>query len=337
MYPHLSDIIGYHRDFRMAISSIAWSWIFLIPLIPSVVVAIFTLYHLIINRTLRYALNNHVIILLLSLGLIVSLTDVVWLIYYFRVGIVLSSTPAFCLTWLMVDTAIYVSIQVLMAWASIERHILIFYPSCFATRNKRLLFHYLPLIVCVAYPTLFYSVVFIILPCNRPFYYRAPLCARYSCLSRYSWLALWDSICHFMLPAFIIGIFGIGLVVRVLYSRYRIRQRIDWRKYRKLTIQLLPISILYIVLKCPPMIMFAVYTAGVDLGVGGSYFSAGVFFSYWSILLTPFATVLSLPNLRTKCKRLIFFWRGRNMVGPQVFRIIRTNLVPGTPVGGSDR
>ena len=176
------------------------------------------------------------------------------------------------------------------------------------------------------YPTVFYFVIFIIIPCNRPFYYRSPLCARYPCLSRYSWLALWDSICHFMLPAFIIGIFGIGLFVRVIYTRYRVRRRIDWRKYRKLTIQLLPISVLYIALKCPPMIMFAVYTAGVDLGVSGNYFIDSIFFAYWSILLTPFASVASLPNLRARCKNLICFWRGRDVVVPQLFQMARLNI-----------
>ena len=310
----------------MSISFVIWSWLFLVPVIPSVIVAIFTLYHLISNRTLRSALHNHVIILLLIFGLIVSLTDVIWLIYYFRMGIALSTTPAFCLVWLMIGSAIYVLIQVLMAWASIERYILIFYPNVLGTKTKRFLFHYLPLIICVVYPTIFYFIVFIILPCDRPFYYRAPLCARYLCLSQYSWLALWDSFFHFLLPAFIIGIFGITLFLRVLFTRYRVHRRIDWKKYRKLTLQLLPISIVYMALKCPPMIMFAVYTAGVDLGVGGKYFVDSIFFSYWSILFTPFASVISLPNLRAKCTKFICFWRRREAVVPQRFPMARLNI-----------
>jgi hypothetical protein len=68
-------------------------------MIPSILVSIFLLYHLLITPALRKAINNHVIILLLSFGLIEMLTDVIWLIYYYQNGIVLSSTPAFCVTW----------------------------------------------------------------------------------------------------------------------------------------------------------------------------------------------------------------------------------------------
>ncbi|CAF4164746.1 unnamed protein product, partial [Adineta steineri] len=89
----------------MAVSLILHSWLLLVPLIPSVIVAIFNLYHLLSSQALRTALNNHVIILLLCVGLISSVTDYVWTGYYYRTGIALSSTPAFCLAWVFISAS----------------------------------------------------------------------------------------------------------------------------------------------------------------------------------------------------------------------------------------
>jgi hypothetical protein len=114
-------------------------WLYLVPIIPSVLVTIFNLYHLLSSRALHTAPNNHVIILLLSCGLIQTLTSIVWYIHYYRTGTVLSSTPTFCGTWVFIDS-------------SMERHILVFYPNWFATKSKRFLFHYLPLAICILWP-----------------------------------------------------------------------------------------------------------------------------------------------------------------------------------------
>jgi hypothetical protein len=101
-------------------------------------------------------------------------------------------------------------------YASIERHILIFYPKWFGSGKKNVFFfHYLPLVICI----------------------------------------LWLTI--------ITVIFSVSLFVRVLYSRYRIQRRIDWRNYKKLTLQLLLISVLCIALQLPPMILYAAYSAGL--------------------------------------------------------------------------
>jgi hypothetical protein len=65
----------------MTISNIVLSLLYLVPMILSVIVTIFVLYHLLIDRALRIALNNHIIILLLSSGFIESVIDGMWYIY----------------------------------------------------------------------------------------------------------------------------------------------------------------------------------------------------------------------------------------------------------------
>jgi len=164
------------------------------------------------------------------------------------------------------------------------------------------------------------------IPCDVPLNYRGKHCGRYSCISNLYGVSLWDSIGNYILPPFIIVIFSVALFVRVLYSRYRVRRQIEWRNYRKLTLQLLPLSILYTALQLPPMIMYAAYSLGLNYSIGFSYYVDTVSLTFWVILFTPFACVVSLPNLKAKCKKVIFFWRRNRAVVPQLELMARPNL-----------
>jgi hypothetical protein len=226
----------------------------------------------------------------------------------------------------MSDSGLYVAIYILMAWASIERHVLVFYPRWFGTKRKCFFYHYIPLAACILYPLIFYFVIFVIIPCDVPLDYSYRLCHRYACVSHVSWLSLWDSVGHYIIPAFITVIFSIALLIRVLYSRYRMQGRIEWRNYKKLTLQLLPISALYIALQLPPMIMYAAYSAGLSWNVAFNYFVDSSNFTYWVILFTPFACLVSLPDLEKKCKKVIFFWRRNRSVRPHSMSMTRPNM-----------
>ncbi|CAF1020098.1 unnamed protein product [Adineta ricciae] len=89
----------------------------------------------------------------------------------------------------------------------------------------------------------------------------------------------------------------ITLIIRVIYTCYRIQQRIQWRNYKKMASQLIPISIIYIILDLPVIIMYTLYVSGlVPSTIRSSYYNDSLFFLYWIILFTPFATVFSLPD-----------------------------------------
>ncbi len=226
-----------HSSF-MVLSYNVRSSLYLVIITPSIVVSIFDLYHFLSGRALRSALNNHAIILLLSCRFFETITDIIWQIYYYRNGVVLSST----------HTTI-------------------------------------------------------------------------------SWVTLWGSIGHYIMPAFIIiVVFSVILLVRVFYYRHRARRRIEWRNYKKLTAQLLPISVLYIALQLPPMILYAAYSASVPYSIGINYYGDGLYFTYWIILLTSLASVVSLPDSKSKCRNLFFFWRKRHAIGSETLTMIRSKI-----------
>ncbi|CAF1375590.1 unnamed protein product [Adineta ricciae] len=302
-------------------------WLLLAPLIPSIIVSIFNLYHLLKDKALRNALNNHVIICLLSCGLFIEVTDVTWQVHYYRTNTVLIATPSFCLAWTYIRSIFLIASFLFMAWGSIERHILIFYSNCFSTKTKRLFFHYLPLCICFICPCIFYAIVLFILPCAVPYTYDSWMCNRYSCYIRTRSAALWESIIHFILPAFITTFSSIVLLIRVINHRHRIQQRITWRNYKKLASQLLPISAIYLIFDLPPMTLYAAYSAGLSWSFAADYFSDGLFLLYWIIFLVPFASVMSLPDIRAKCKDAIFFWRSKRVTMPVAMTTART--IPG--------
>jgi hypothetical protein len=62
------------------ISNTVKFWSYLTILIPSIVCSLFAIYHLLSDRTLRRSLNNHVIIVLLIIGLVPQVTDYPWLL-----------------------------------------------------------------------------------------------------------------------------------------------------------------------------------------------------------------------------------------------------------------
>jgi hypothetical protein len=119
--------------------------------------------------------------------------------------------------------------------------------------------------------------------------------------------SLWDSIGHYIVLAFITVTFIVALLLRVLCHQYRLRRRIEWRNYRKMTAQLSPISAFYILLQLLPMILCAAYSAGLSRGIAVSHYSNSIFFRYWVILFTPFTSVMSLSELKKSIETCFYF------------------------------
>jgi len=145
-------------------SEISWTcpfrfWLLLIFVIPSIICSLFIFYHLLFDQTLRRALNNHTISVLLILALIFQLIDILWYLDFIRRGIVWPQTSARCLVWWLVDLSFYNTIAIILAWAFIERHILVSYHQWILTRKKHFFVHYLPLIALLLCATISYTIL----------------------------------------------------------------------------------------------------------------------------------------------------------------------------------
>ncbi|CAF4798814.1 unnamed protein product [Rotaria socialis] len=170
------------------------------------------------NRVSRIALHNHIIIAITVLNFICLSTNVPSLLYIYRNGVVWLEVPFFCRIWKFIDAVTYVGVARLVAWASIERHILIFHDQWVLTRAKRTLIHYIPIILILVYTTMCYLIINVTISCNIQYYESFPFCTYSSCAYNFT-LALVEFATSGIPNALIIAFFSVGLMIRVIRQK----------------------------------------------------------------------------------------------------------------------
>ncbi|CAF4238552.1 unnamed protein product, partial [Adineta steineri] len=89
-------------------------------------------------------------------------------------------------------------------------------------------------------------------------------------------------------------------LLRVIYQKSRMHQTIHWRTHRKMTIQLLSISLLYLFIYMPKMLIEFLHLCGIPNYVGKYFMSYAEFFAYYGNLLLPFVCAGSMPQLKKR-------------------------------------
>ncbi|CAF0833680.1 unnamed protein product [Adineta ricciae] len=290
-------------------------WTFLIFEIPSLACTIFLLYHLILNKRLRTALHNHIVMILLFLTLIIEIFDNPLYMDAYRLGGNMNSftlTPGICLMWWFIDVGFYGAISVLLAWGALERHILVFHHHrLLRTRKQRLWIHYFPLVIISLYILVFYIIVIFFPPCTNVFDFESLACGITPCYEQVPLLNSWDYLGNGILCTFIETVCSVALIVRVLWQKRRLRQPMNWRKHRKMAIQILSISCISLTIIFPQSLIIVIQQVG---GPSMSSFGAGAmpyfFYLYtFVVFLLPFISLGCLPELWPK---LLFFWPNRS-------------------------
>ncbi|CAF1484675.1 unnamed protein product [Rotaria sordida] len=283
-------------------------WLFLTALIPSVGCSIAILYYMLSSQTRRRAINNHVIIVLLFNNLIYELIDISLFLNYYRLDTVSPATQSLCLMWIFIDETLYTVSTIVVAWASIERHILIFHSQWLSSSRRRFLIHYAPLALLVSYIILFHFVIIIFPPCENTYDYTQEICGHPLCFHDSKLIGTWDSIAHNIIPTLTIVIFSITLLVRVLLQNRRMHQVVQWRKHRKMAIQLLSISMLYLFLYIPIMCIDLAELCCISHELGGHFEQYARFLSYYVIFLLPFVCLVSLMESVWQLKNIFPCW-----------------------------
>ena len=115
---------------------------------------------------------------------------------------------------------------------------------------------------------------------------------------------VWETIVHQILPLFLVITSSITLLLRVLWQKHRVHQVIQWRRHRKLTIQLLSVSLLNLLFFFPNILIIIVYLAGLWKEKSHEIKKYTEFLSYFVTLLFSFVALASLPELRRKIQRM---------------------------------
>lgn len=332
---NLSDenaTVSFHPSF----SPVIRFWTYLVFNILSILCTLFVLYHFLSDRILRRALHNHILIVLLIIGLFYELTNIPWILHHNRTGVPMIASPIFYIIWVCVDYAIY-SLQIaLFAWATIERHILIFHDSWVSTRQKRLWFHYGPMIGIILYYLIYYSILHFVPFCSNSFDDFLAGGIFIPCVFDRTFLGSWDLIVHQVVPTLIIVIFSAALILRVIWQKKRLNQPVTWRRHRKMTIQLISISSIYVLFNFPWTFLIFGFQYGLPEEVVVVPLVYAAYLYYYVIFLFPFACCGSLTELRQKVLQQIPFWKKDHAENPTKTlqsRTIDNGRIPMTKIG----
>lgn len=277
---------------------------FSILMVFSILCYIFVFYHFLATSTSRRALNNHVIILLLIVYGIQTLLATSFHLDHYRRGYYWPPTMGYCFLLYMVDYITYEIGALLMVWASIERHFLIFNKSLFDTRLRRRISHYFPLAFCFIYPIIYYTYFILFYPCESYYDMEKLTCVAACFLWTNSKMAIYELIMNGFVPVCLIAIFSTGLLVRVLWQKQQMGRQLTWKKNRKMTIQLLAVSTTFL--------FFNIGYFVIALGqmVWDVNFGADIMIWFFSInvcapqLVFPFLLMGTMPKLKDKLKAL---------------------------------
>ena len=187
-----------------------------------------------------------------------------------------------------------------MFWASIERHIIIFSNSIFQIRWKRLVFHYLPLSIAILYTPIFYGYVIFIYNCINTWDYEELLCTA-PCFYENKILGSIDWLLNIIIPAFSIVLANLILIIRVIFRATGIRHNIErTKKNRKMTIQLLSISSVFLIFWLPIAITGLIQQFFSPTFLIDIQFNIFFYLIYFIQLFLPFICLVFIIGIKKK-------------------------------------
>ena len=293
--------------------------LFLFGQLMSIPCYLLMLYHLLFGRTARKALSNHVIVLILTFNFMSITIDLSMTMDFMRRGTVRSLNPALCLLHQYMAYGIWYGALFLILWASIERHILIFHSKLVSTARGRLLFHYIPLVFSSLYAPILYFYLIVFYPCENVFVATSALCGG-PCFFREmpAWFIWYDSFVHFIIPIFLIIVFGVLLLVRVLAQKRRLQQTVTWHQNRKMIVQLILVSSSYLVFCLPYFIITLVQSLGFPR-FGSNVIKPYITqMTYVPVIVVPYATLITLSGLNQKLRSLTNCRGNRRTIAPSI-------------------
>jgi hypothetical protein len=281
---------------------------------PALICNIILVYYLLVDRALRHTIHYHAILALLIITLLTNLIELPRITNYLRIGIVFPQTDTNCLIWQWCDYSLSSALNVYMLSISIERYLLIFHGGLYTTAKRRLWFHYLPLITIIVYILFFYAGAIFIYPCELQFDFSQPLCG-FPCYTTYANISLYDLIAHTMIPMSVGMLCDTSLIIRVLF-RKRVglqHQGAQRRKYRKMVIQLLSISTVYLTCQIPYAVVICIQLF-VNLPDWAAYMQIIYFYYFFWLLalLLPFVCIGCMTEVTKTLKTSFMQLRGRN-------------------------
>ena len=190
-------------------------------IVPSLLCDFFVFYYFIHRwrQSIISAPHNHVIFCLLVTSFLQKVTDLPCQLFYLRWNTAMSPTPSFCLFWTMSNYTFTTVTLMLVSWCCLERHFFIFYRHMMRNKWTLIFLHYVPLFICIVYPTIFYLVmIFFPTECSNSWDYSIIYCAG-ACYVYVPTLITFDWFFHYAFPIVIIVVSNVTLFTRLIWRK----------------------------------------------------------------------------------------------------------------------
>ncbi|CAF1501526.1 unnamed protein product [Adineta steineri] len=282
--------------------------------IPAIILSLLIFIYFIFNRPARSKVKNHGWIILLTNTFFQLILNLPMPMSYFYLNYIWPSTNAYCVWWTWCEYSLNAIGLYLMAWISIERHLLIFHEhTIFQVRWKKWIFHFLPIAFCVMWGPLFFLFVVVITPfCTNVWIFSLPLCG-FPCYGGEKILHKFDFIFNILFPILIIMLANITLIIRVLYQKMSRQRVINWRRHLKMMLQLWIVSSLYMGFWLPLVITLFIEMTTQPLFMINQL-ETMQFAPYFVPLFLPMVCLTTQPELIRKIKNFIREMRPMNRV-----------------------
>ena len=249
------------------------------------------------GEILSHHLQNHAIVVILVVYFLLTVIELpITLTFAYR-GYVQPQNDHFCSFWVACNYGLFAIGSYLMAFAAIERYFLIFHEHF--VRSWRWLVHYIPILLCILYPIIFYTCMLTTTACMNTYDYEAYLCGN-ACYQFQLVQGTVDWVLNGVLPVVLITIANIVLILRVIYQRRSMRLTNTWRRIRLMLTQLLSISLIY----CCVWIPFAIISLiriYIDPDFGQDFALYVLNYTlYICPLISPFLSLIGMPAVRRK-------------------------------------
>ncbi|UJR32664.1 hypothetical protein I4U23_020124 [Adineta vaga] len=208
------------------------------------------------NRIHLQKLQHQALLVLLIVNFIQLSINMPMVIHFLRLGRISPETSTYCKLWMYVEFTLDCASVLLTAIMSIQRHILVFHANTLRIRFNKYIYYYLPLLLGITYPMIFYLATVVFYPCDdTQWNFTLNMCGDTTCFfSNDQILATFDWIVNTGLPVVVIIIGNATLIIRVIRQKLRRQQSVSWVKQRRMTLQLLSISCLYLITWSPTVV-----------------------------------------------------------------------------------
>ena len=298
--------------------------------IIAIVLSLIILAYFIKHKSFVKNPQNHGILILIAVNFIQLVFDMPNALAFYSRDYIYPNTSNYCTWWTFFAYSIFAISGYLLATISIQRHFFIFNIHILRTGWNRIFLHYFPLVLCIFYPIVFYLFAIVFYPCDGTQWdFTNNLCGFAPCYLLFNKvLGTFDIAVNNYMPVVIDFISNVIIILRVVKQKRHAQRSTAWKQQRHMTIQLLSLSIIYLIAWTPCLTVLAVqmlHDPTFLLTIQTDYFLDLIYIIY---LFIPWACIGFIPGVMKWIKGLILQQPFQNTIVPIPTNNVRDNTKP---------